>query len=314
LSNFLSELSISPIMLPFDSTLSPDSQPVSNLLTSSTSTPFPPPLACYPGLNASQLSLVNALETTVFNLSSVTSPSSFDTSCYPEQPIYGILDMMRLRLPFYNSETDVPQQAAVLDSRTVGPRVVVRLGELMSTLPTSAGAAGLSTAESNPLSYGVLNNFDHVVYELLSSMDTSTAMAFVEYILSSPALPPTSETLLSSLSSIPKIEVAIFGTVEPSDVQYVVSSYSTPIGNLFFGSDQAAALRNWTLNATEGAELRWAQNATDQLVVHDNPTNASAFVQVWNPAYTYLHTSNPGVTVNVGNITESFREVGLMAP
>ncbi|KII93553.1 hypothetical protein PLICRDRAFT_396434 [Plicaturopsis crispa FD-325 SS-3] len=306
LSTFMSIFSSSPILMPFDATASPGGHAISSLLTNSSSTPFPPPLACYPGLTSSQVDRVNAIETSVFGLSSMTAASQFDTDCFADRPIYGTLDVLNLRLPFVNPQTGVAQQAAILH-REVEPRVVVSSGATMSILPGNSGW-NLTTGQKDPREYGVLNSFNHVVLNYLSSIpDVNVAIALVKYILTSPATPPPSSSILvQQLTTIPTLEVAVFGTVNPSDIASTVSSFTTPSGDLFFGSDQASALRTWAITGT-GSSVAWSENSTSPDIVRDSSLTDTLFMEVWNPVSTYLKLHPPGVVVNVGNITSSFQ-------
>lgn len=310
LNTFISLIRGSPVLLPFDATLSTDNLPIANLLTNSTTAPFPPPLGCYPALNSSQLQLLNTMETTVFGLPAASAASTFDTSCYPNRPIYGVLDILRLRLPFVDSRTGVAKQAAVL-KEDAAPRVVVYSGGVLSALPLSTFSDDVIT---DPRQYGTLNNINHVLLSYLSSIsDIGVAKELVQYILSSPALPPPStNALFSAISSLPVLEVAVFGTVAPSDVQSAVSSFTDPQGSLFFGTTSSANLRDWSINAV-GGEVVWAELATSSKVVRDNALTNSTFNSVWNPSFNFFHTNN-SATVTVSNITSAFTAVGLFGP
>ena len=312
---FLSTISTSPILLPFDATASPGTHAVSSLLTNSTSSPFPIPLACYPGLNSTQLNLLNTIETTVFDLSAASATSELNTSCFADRPIYGVLDILQLRLPFIDSRTGVAKQAAVL-TRDASPRSVVYCGEVLSALPGTPQAQNITRPQQvDPRQYGTLNHLNHIMLNFLSSIsDVNVAIALVNFILTSPTVPPPNTTdLYKSLSSIPTLEVAVFGSINPSDVSYAVSSLSTPSGSLFFGSDQALALRDWAINGA-GSSVVWTESAGSPEVVRDTSLSDSTFNTVWTPAYTFLHSTQQGVTVNVGNITTAFQATGLFNP
>ena len=105
----------------------------------------------------------------------------------------------------------------------------------------------------------------------------------------------------------------MFGTVSPSDVSYSVSSFSTPSGSLFFASDQSLALRNWAITGV-GSSVVWTEFAGSPEVVHDLSFTNSNFDSVWNPVYTFLHSTHTGVVVNVGNITDAFQVTGQFSP
>jgi hypothetical protein len=310
---FLSAIMSSSIHLPFDATSSPDDQPVSGLLRN-TSTSFPPPLACYPGLNADQLQRLNALETSVFGLQSVTAATQFEPSCYPDRPVYGVLDVLSLRLPFIDSLTGVPKQAAVLKG-DVSPRTTICSGGMMSTLQSTASPRNLTIAQTDPRQYGTLNHLNHVMLVYLSSIqDVNVAIALVQFVLSKSSVPPPSDSVLfQSLALVPTLEIAVFGSISPSDISSAVSSLSTPSGSLFFGSDQALALRQWAIN-TAGASVVWTEFATSPLVIRDSSLSDPVFNSVWDPAATYLHSQPSGVVVGVSNITSAFQATGKFSP
>ncbi|TFY79265.1 hypothetical protein EWM64_g4747, partial [Hericium alpestre] len=159
---FVSLVISSPILLPYDANAAPGNINISSLLTNSTSAPFPPPLACYPGLSSSQQQLISSIETTVFGLSSASTQSKFDTSCFPDRPVYGVLDLLRLRLPFHDSVPNVARQAAAL-TRDATPRVIVYNGPILSALPASSSTNVSSTMATDPLQFGTLNHINHVL-------------------------------------------------------------------------------------------------------------------------------------------------------
>jgi hypothetical protein len=186
---------------------------------------------------------------------------------------------------------------------------VVYSGEILAALPGAKNLPGIKTAQTDLREFGTLNHLNRVVFNYLTSFpDVPTATAFVNFVLSSPAVPPTSSSpLFNMLSSIPALEVAVFGNIDPSDITSAVSSFSTPSGSLFFGSDQGAALRTWAINA--GFSVVWAELATSPKVVRDSSMSDAGFNSVWTPAQTILH-SQTGVTAGVSNVTASFEALG----
>lgn len=297
-------------MIPFDATAVPGGHNVSGLLTNSTSIPFPPPLSCYPGLNSTQLQLVQQLETSVFDLPQVSAATTFDPACYPNRPVYGVLDILQLRLPFADSRTGVAKQAAVVTPDGAS-RTVVYSGELVSTLPDTAGSPG--TLSTDPRQYGTMNNLNHVILQYLKSIpDVNVARALVEFILTPAALPPLNggqAALFGSLPTLPLLEVAVFGTVGPSDIVETVSSLSDPHSDLFFGTAASHAVRDWALIAT-GQRMIWSELATSQEVVVDDSFTNSAFNFVWSNATAYFQETTTQI-VEVGNITAAFNVLGL---
>lgn len=302
---FVSLLISSPIFIPFDANGTAGNTPISSLLTNSTSAPFPPPLSCYPGLATSQIALIKNLETSVFGLSPPTVQTNFNDSCFADRPIYGVLDILHLRLPFPDSQTGTAKQAVVL-SRDVTPRVVIYNGEVLSSLPNS----NVSTVPTtDPRRFGTLNHINHVLLDFFEAIsDLNLANQFVNYVLSSAVTPPTSDTLLGkSLDAIPTLEVAIFGSVTPQDVDGVVSSLATPSGGLFFGSDDSLAVRDWAIVGAQ-TTVTWTEFANSPEIVNDGSFTDSSFNSVWNPAFLFFHSST-NATVNVGNITAAFTAV-----
>ena len=301
---FVSLLISSPILLPFDANGRPGNTSTSLLLTNSSTAPFPPPLSCYPGLSQSQFQLISTLETSVFGLSPPTTQANFDPSCFPDRPIYGTLNILHLRLPFQDSQFG-PKQAATL-SRDASSRVVVYNGEVLSGLPTSNTSAIPTT---DPRQFGTLGHLNHVLLDFFQAIpDINVATQLVNYVLSSPVTPPSNDTLLGkSLSTIPMLEVAVFGSVTPPDVTGVVSSFTTPSGGLFFGSDQSLAVRDWAIVAAQKG-VTWTEFANSPVIVNDKSFTDDAFNAVWDPAFLFFHsTSNAMVTV--GNITAGFAAV-----
>ncbi|KAI0257656.1 hypothetical protein BJV78DRAFT_51949 [Lactifluus subvellereus] len=306
--NFLSFVSLlisSPILLPFDAVGTAGDKPVSSLLTNSTSAPFPPPLSCYPGLTQSQLQLITNFEPPVFGLSGPAAQTDFNVSCFADRPVYGVLDVLRLRLPFQDSQTGSAKQAAIL-SRDAAPRVVIYSGEVLSSLPD---VNANSIPMTDPRRFGTLNHINHVLLDFFEAIpDVNVATQLVEYVLSSPVTPPSNDTLLGqSLNTIPTLEAAVFGSVMPTDITGVVSSFTTPSGRLFFGTDQSLAVREWAIVATRTG-VTWTESANSPKVVNDISFTDDVFNEVWNPAFTYFHSLSNAV-VNVGNITAGFTSV-----
>ncbi|KAF5375248.1 hypothetical protein D9758_000181 [Tetrapyrgos nigripes] len=303
LDAFKSAIISSPMFVTFDATF----KGVSGLMTNSSTAPFPPPLACYPKLNNGNS--LDSYEQTVFGLSSLQEASKFDTSCYPDRPIYGILNVLRLRLPFADSsDSGSPKQAAALD-RDVNPRAILRSGRLFSGLADSSN----STASSiTPRSYGTLNNINHVLLAyLLSIPDVNLAKELVTFLLSSPTSPPSNTSLLSqSISSIPTLEVAVFGSVLPPDLDYAVSSFSTSNGSLFFGSDDGKALREWAIAGTRQRVI-WAEDAVSAQVAQDSSFSDDTFNNIWNNASAAINSNM--ANVGVSNITTALEVTGKLS-
>lgn len=306
-------------MIPFDATSSRAGQKIVDLMPNATNPlSFPPPLACYPGLGASSITQVNQIEQQIFGLPAVSTQSSFNSSCFDTRPVYGRLDLLQLRLPFYDSTKNASLQSVTLE-RPVNPRAVLYSGQYLSPLTNpSPPSSSTDSFNPNPLQYGTANHLNHVILQHLKSIpDINIAIDFVQFVLSSVATPPAvNSALYNALDTIPTLEVALFGTIEPSDVSSVGSSFSTPSGGLFFGSDESLQVRQYAINVTNTSVV-WTEQADSPEVVKDSSFNDQAFNSVWNPAFAYLHLSSDdqqNITVNVGNITSAFEAIGKFAP
>lgn len=312
LSTFMSIASASPVLLSFDASNSASTGPIS-LVSNSTTNPFPPPLSCYPGLDNITIQEINQVEVGIFGLPPASTVDNFSTSCFADRPIYGVLDLVQLRLPFQDSRQNVAKQAVALN-RDTRSRVAVRNGEMLSALPGKA----MPSNTTNPYQqYGTLNYFDHVMLDYLTSMDVTLAQALVRFVLNNSVVPPsnTSNLLFDELSKIPILEVAVFGTINPSNIKTTYSSLSVLSSNstLFFGSPQSTTLRNWAITA--GSSVVWTELATSPLVVRDASFTNDYFNQgAYNPAAQYAILKPTNVVVNVNNITNAFSANHLYTP
>lgn len=225
--------------------------------------------------------------------------------------MYGVLDVLRLRLPFIDSRTGVATQAVTLN-REVSPRAVIRNGEALSAFPGVSNTSTIVLTQAGPRQYGTLNHLNHVVLEYLMSItDVNVAMALVSYVLSSKAGPPANTSILAtSLASIPALEVAIFGSVLPSDISTVLSSFATPSGSLLFGSSAGDALRSWAITGM-GHPVIWADSVTSALVAQDSSLTDETFQEIWKSAATAI--ANKVSNVGVGNITASLGSTGKLS-
>lgn len=305
LQTFMTAVSKSPVVLSFDAT----TDPLSNLLSANPpATKFPPPLACYPGLPQSSVDLLNAVEHDIFNLPNIIPQTNFSLDCYPDHPVYGILDVLQLRLP----PTGYPQQAAVLQPATA-PRAAVYNGQFLSSPNATLNSTALTLAQLNPRRFGTLNHFEHVIFDYLNTMSTPLANATIDFVLGSmntTHVPPSqnSDFLLSSIDHVPLIEVAVFGSVESSDIQWVESSFTKDSGALFFGSSSGSILRDWTV-AGINSTLVWAQNTTAPEVVRDKNLTDNRFNDIWNTASLAMNVPN-----SINNLTQSLAAWGYFAP
>ena len=310
LAGFMAALSVSPVLLPFNAS----SPSIRTLYSNSTSSLFPPPLACFPDLTSEVKQQINSVENGVFGLQPIANTTSeFDTSCYQDRPVYGVLDVLRLRLPFLDSQTGVVKQAVVL-TRDANPRVVLHLGLMFDAAPKVTYTPASSQLDARQ--YGTLSLFDHVVLQYLTSMpDVNTASALVSFVLNAAtngSIPPDqSSPLFQSLQSIPFIEVAVFGDVGPPDLTSTVASFTTSSNALFFGSADGAHFRNWTIN-TIGGPVVWTENATSPLVVRDSSLGNTAITQTWDAVS--LAISNNITGIGLANITTTLQGTQDFSP
>jgi hypothetical protein len=87
---------VSPLMLPFNAS----SRSIRDLYPS-TSSPFPPPLSCFPNLDPAFQQQVSMFETAIFGLPTIRSnQTGFNTSCYRDRPIYGVWMFYNCDFPF----------------------------------------------------------------------------------------------------------------------------------------------------------------------------------------------------------------------
>lgn len=247
----------------------------------------------------------------MFGLSSPSQQSTFDPSCYGDRPTYGVLNYLRLRLPFPDdSNASTPVQAAVLNS-VVRPRVVLSTGQQLSAFPTGVTTGPVRT---DSRSYGTLNHINHTLWDFFNAIPSvNLATALVEFIMSqSPTPPPNSSLLVQQIDSLPIVEIAALGLVQPNDITGVLSSFSTPSDKLFFGTDQSLALRAWAINGTSSS-VSWADSATAPQRVLDSSFDNPIFNNVWKPAVAYLHNLSTAQAVNSGEVVSSLQSIGLFS-
>jgi len=261
------------------------------------------------------LQQVNSVESIVFGLTPTTGATHFDPSCYRGRPVYGVLDILHLRLPFLDYRTGVVRQAAVL-TRDATSRVVLHTGELWSTMFNGTGATNVTTLQLDQRQYGTLNLSDHVILQYLSSFpDIGTANALIKFVLDSatriPAPPEISSALFQSIPSLPVLEVAVFGDVLPLDLIQTIAPFSSPSSALFFGSEDGSALRNWTINVI-GGSIVWTENATSPLVVRDKSLGDTTITQTWNAIALAITHNIPGI--GLPNITATFQGTHDFSP
>lgn len=311
LDTFRTAVRNSAFLIPFDATSSPGGNRLTELMSNSSSTEFPVPISCYPGLDQSQLSRINAFETVAFNLDPASSTSHFSDSCFPDRPVYGVVDLLGLRLPFPDGREGVALQASALSS-DAKIRAIIYSGEVLSALPGAVTVPDITSASTDAREFGTADFLDHVLLNYFSSIsNVSIAMDLVSHILSS-TIPESDSPLANSLSSLPFLEFAMFGIIRPQDIAFSVSSFSTPTGSLFFGSDAAQTFRSWALVNTS-ASIAWTESALSTEVVHEGFVRNDAFESVWQPA-SELVASGSTNAGDVSRVTDSLRSLGLFSP
>ncbi|CAE6437927.1 unnamed protein product [Rhizoctonia solani] len=316
LSEFRDIASASPVLLPFNA-----SSPAIRTLFANVNASFPPPAACYPSLSADKLDALNAMETAVFGLPKLGSaPSALDASCFPSRPVYGVLDLPRLRSSFGPGH-DAPNQAVQVSANATS-RLTVRLGRNAAGLPSMSLSTANLTGSSDPRTFGTTSNMDHVLLTYLQAFPSiQAAAALVDHVLASSdsRAPPPSNTsalynLTSGLAELPILEVAFFGTVGPSDLAFAHADLATPSGQLFFGSNPANTFRNWAIQRTD--QVVWSDGPTALQVVREGKLKDPTFEEVWNGASVLLSnaetTGGQTSRADVARIANAFTTIGYM--
>jgi hypothetical protein len=301
---FKARLSISPILLPFDA-LNPS---IGNLFSNSSTSSFPPPLSCYPRLSSRQLDQINSFETSIFQLPSAASASNFTEECFSDRPVYGVLDIFRLRLPFLDGER--PRQAAVLRPDAV-PRAAVYIGDLLGTSLAGANSTRSPNTPQDTRRVGTLSFSDHVLLQYFTSIPVEIAVEAVKFVLASGdhiAVPPDpSSPLFNSLSSVPPLEVAIFGNILSADIAGTVSSLTTSSQALFFGAPEGQRFRSWAIESRSG--VTWAQNATSPLIVKDTNFDDQTLNDAWDATSAAIRQNVEGIEKQ---LLDSFASTGKL--
>jgi len=189
----------------------------------------------------------------------------------------------------------------------VQPRAVIYSGEVLSAFPGTPNISS-SGVSSNPNSYGTINHCNHVVLQWLSSMPTGIASDVVAFVLGNSTTPPPASSILSS-TTIPALEVAIFGTLSKTDLDFASSGFADSAGSLVFGSSDGDALRQWAVPAT--GNLIWTEFSNSSLVVHDKSFTDLIFNETWAAAANALSTHK---AVGISDIITSFQETQELTP
>ncbi|GAA5892277.1 hypothetical protein JCM5296_003224 [Sporobolomyces johnsonii] len=298
LATFRSVVQSAEIVIPLDATETISGTSMMSLAAAQTNqSSFPPAIGCLPNLSDGDVQRVNNVEATVFGLADVTSSQALNGTCL-DRPLYGLLNLLSLRLPFSSSDSrsSLPQQALIISTED-SSRVSVHAGELLAA-GAIASATTSPTAPATLERFGLLSNLDHVLLDYLTLLDTSTAQLLVAYVLSSPSGPPAATSALSqatnSLASLPMLEVQLWGGLRYSEISHVRSGLSSSDGSaLFFGSDDGDSFRTWAISGTTSSgnagvgEIEWTLDAQEAEVAPDtSEAGSTAFQKVWASAAT----------------------------
>ena len=337
LPRFLDAARSAPILLPFDMTYAERGMNYSSIMRGGQKvSSFPPPLACSPMIDATRLKNINAIEQGAFGLSAIASvPATFDSSCFTNRPVYGVLDLLRLRTPFVDGRAQVAKQAVVLNP-DASLRLVVRAGEALVGYPSPATPVNYAPSALDPKSYGTIDNLNHVLLNYLRMMPVDEASKLASYIASSTNIPPsadffnstttdtakaistTNSTTAFTFADVPVLEVALFGTLGSDDVASTVSSLSTPSGSLFFGSDNGDIFRQWAVQSSvEDNSVTWADSAFAPRVYKESKSADNTFFAVWQGASTLISNAQAvGTTTgaaDVATLMGVFDQIGYLS-
>ncbi|ORY78832.1 hypothetical protein BCR35DRAFT_304821 [Leucosporidium creatinivorum] len=284
LATFKSALQDAEVLVPFEATGSlPTGETMMSLAQGlSNTSSFPVGVGCMAGLSGEELSRVIEVEQKAFGLAALQVGGSFNASSCLDRPLYGILNLLNLRLPFASTDnrTSLPSQAITLSSDAKA-RCTLHGGETL--VGALAGSPSASSSSSSADQFGTFANLDHVLLAYLNLLTAEQATELASFVLSSTAAPPNSTSSL--LGSLPIFEVQLWGGLSssayPSSVASTVSSLSTTSAGstLLFGTSAGTTFRSWATNMT--SEVRWALSAeqTEAQVV-DVGTSAS-LGKVW---------------------------------
>lgn len=294
MSKFISALNSSPVILPFDTS----SRDVTEFLVNTTSNDgisLPAPVACLPDISPQGRRNVDLIESNAFGLVALgDGPSTLDSSCFPDRPLYGVLDVLRLRRAFGDERSSMRIPSAQLIS-DAAPRVVLHNGEQLVGL-TGANDTGIAAQTeftevfADPREYGTFGHLNHIALSWLQSFpNVSLATLAAQHVLSinDASTPPTSGNPLfdqtNGLMDFPTIEVAVFGTMLPTDIEVFRADFGTPTGGLFFGSNGGEIFRRWALRDDNDVIL-WSESSTASQVVREHLQEDADFETVWTQA------------------------------
>lgn len=203
-----------------------------------------------------------------------------------DRPLYGLLNILSLRLPFPPS-SPLSTQGLIVSSINKD-RMTLHAGE---TLVARSDLVDPTTPSSPilPERYGTLERFDHVILEYLRLMTPALARAIISFVLDQSPSNPTPPTTTSEVyllsqgfSILPMMEVQIWGGLRRSNIDHVVSSLSTTSQSMFFGSSLGVQLRTWALGGNASIPIRWTLDALQEKVVMDlSLSTSTSFGSIW---------------------------------
>ncbi|GAA5986558.1 hypothetical protein JCM10908_003798 [Rhodotorula pacifica] len=259
---------------------------------------LPPRFACSSAMGPVARERLTGLEAGVFGFPMVGNA----TSDCATRPLYGIVNLLNLRLPFASSDTrtSLPQQALVISpSSSLIARTSVHAGEILAAgplaPPPTMPSAPTTIERFGLVAPSIAPALDHVLLDYLILLSVPVAQALVAYLLSSPS--PTAPLPSSSIlvqQPLPIIEAQMWGPVEfAQDIAFVRSGLGNPAGSnasgLFFGSSDGVAFRSWALGKQQGTvdapvdrRIEWAPTADSENIVSD--TGQAGLDSVWAQA------------------------------
>lgn len=206
--------------------------------------------------------------------------------------MYGILDILGLRLPFLDSDPRpyLSKQAIVLNEDTKS-RVSVHAGELL--VGASSGPPTSPSSSSLPDHFGTFTHIETVILDYLNLIPASLAKELVAFVLSQPTSPPLPSSALyqnsNQLLSLPLFEMQIWGGVRYTDIDHSVSSLaSSNSTQLFFGSSHGNQFRQWaieggaTVQTGQVGGIDWSLNSLEVDIVVDKTLRNQTFLRIWN--------------------------------
>lgn len=157
-------------------------------------------------------------------------------------------------------------------------------------------ASSLTTA-----SFGHMVAIDNVLFDFLIQLrDVDLIKSVIEYISAGMDTPPSPHSdlwkLSDGLQSIPLIETQLWGNLQFSDIDYVVSGIGQTGGNPLFGTEAGGELRSWAHSNGGNKPVRWSLDAASSQYALDSGSG-SAFQEVWDGS----RTSSPtAIFANLG--------------